>query len=406
MAVQDYNSRMTLLRSQSSRLTLRLSRDLTRSLKRGHPWVFVDALRDLPPAPAGTTALLLDNTRGRPIAAGFYDPESSVTFRACKVDEPLRLNDEWAESRFEQAIALRSRLFDENTTGYRLFNGEGDGLPGLVCDRYADVAVLKLDGPAACGFWDIEGIAAWLVENTGVQAVVERRKQRGREGRWLIGEPSPLIEFLEHGVKFTADVLRGQKTGFFLDQRDNRQAIRRLSHGSRVLNVFSYTGGFSVMAGVGGAKHVTSVDSAEPAIAAADAHWLLNGLSPDAHAGVAVDAFEFLDEARLKRRKWDVVIIDPPAFAPSEATVARAVTAYRKLAFNGAAICERGGLLALASCSSHVDMTSFLEACEEGISEARRRATLLAMHTQPADHPTPLAMPEFRYLKFALLRCE
>lgn len=397
---------MTLLRSQSSRLTLRLSRDLTRSVKRGHPWVFVDALRDLPPAPPGTTAVLLDNSRGRPIAVGFYDPESSVTFRACRVEEPLRLNDEWAEFRFEQALALRRRLFDEHTTGFRLFNGEGDGLPGLVCDCYSDVAVLKLDGPAASGFWDIDGIAEWLVEHVGVRSVVERRKQRGREGRWLLGPRSPLVEFREHGVKFTADVLSGQKTGFFLDQRDNRQWIRRMSAGSRVLNVFSYTGGFSVMAGVGGAKHVTSVDSAEPAIEAADAHWLLNGLPADAHAGVAVDAFEFLDEARLKRRKWDVVVIDPPAFAPSEASVARAVSAYRKLAFNGAAITERGGLLALASCSSHIDAQTFLESCEEGISEARRRATLLAMHSQPADHPTPLAMPEFRYLKFALLRCE
>ncbi len=403
---RDYNLRMTLLRSQSNRLTLRLSRDLTRSLKRGHPWVFVDAVRDLPQAPPGTSALLLDNVRGRPIAAGFYDPDSSVTFRACRVEEPLRLNDEWAESRFEHALALRRRLFDEQTTGYRLFNGEGDGVPGLVCDRYGDVAVLKLDGPAASGFWDIDGIAQWLVEHTSIQSVVERRKQRGREGRWLIGDRSPLVEFLEHGVKFTADVFVGQKTGFFLDQRENRRMIRGLCRDSRVLNVFSYTGGFSVMAGIGGAKHVTSVDSAEPAIAVSDAHWLLNGLPADAHAGIAVDAFEFLEEARLKRRKWDVVIIDPPAFAPSEASVARAVSAYRKLAFNGASICERGGLLALASCSSHIDFQSFLEACEEGISEARRRATLLSMHTQPADHPTPLAMPEFRYLKFALLRCE
>lgn len=403
---RDYNSAMTLLRSPSSRITLRLSRDLTRSVKRGHAWVFVDALRELPPAPPGTQAVLQDNTRGRPIAVGYYDPESSVTFRACRVDEPLRLNDDWAEQRFQQALALRRRLFDEQTTGFRLFNGEGDGVPGLVCDRYADVAVVKLDGPAASSFWDIEGIAEWLVKHAGVTAVVERRKQRGREGRWLIGERSPLIEFREHGVRFTADVLNGQKTGFFLDQRDNRQAIRRMSSGSCVLNVFSYTGGFSVMAGMGRAKHVTSVDSAKPAIDAADAHWLLNGLPADAHAGIAADAFEFLDEARLKRRKWDVVIIDPPAFAPSEASVARAISAYRKLAFNGAAITERGGLLALASCSSHIDMTSFLESCEEGISEARRRATLLGVYSQPADHPTPLAMPEFRYLKFVLLRCE
>ena len=151
---------MTLLRSQTTRLTLRLSRDLTRSVKRGHPWVFVDTLRELPPAPPGTAATLLDNVRGRPIAVGYYDPESSVTFRACRVEEPLRLNDDWAESRFEHAVALRGRLFDEQTTGFRLFNGEGDGVPGLVCDRYADVAVLKLDGPAASGFWDIDGIAA------------------------------------------------------------------------------------------------------------------------------------------------------------------------------------------------------------------------------------------------------
>ena len=403
---RDYNSSMTLLRSQPSRLTLRLSRDLTRNVKRGHAWVFVDALRELPAAPPGTPALLLDNTRGRPIAVGYYDPDSSVTFRACRVEEPLRLNDDWAAERFQHALALRRRLFDEYTTGFRLFNGEGDGVPGLVCDRYADVAVVKLDGSAASAFWDIDGIAEWLVKHAGVSAVVERRKQRGREGRWLIGERSPLIEFREHGVKFTADVLSGQKTGFFLDQRENRQTIRRMCSGSRVLNVFSYTGGFSVMAGVGGAKHVTSVDSAKPAIDAADAHWLLNGLPADAHSGLAVDAFEFLDEARLKRRKWDVVIIDPPAFAPSEASVARAVSAYRKLAFNGATVTERGGFLALASCSSHIDSQTFLESCEEGISEARRRATLLGVNSQPADHPTPLAMPEFRYLKFALLRCE
>ena len=147
---------MSFFRSQTSRLTLRLARDLTRSVKRGHPWVFADAVRDLPPAEPGTQAILLDNTRGRPIAVGFYDPSSGVAFRACRVDEPFRLNDEWAETRFEQAWSLRQRLFDETTTGYRLFNGEGDGLPGLVCDRYADVAVIKLDGPAASAFWDID----------------------------------------------------------------------------------------------------------------------------------------------------------------------------------------------------------------------------------------------------------
>ena len=405
--LRDYNSLMSFLRSQSSRITLRLARDLTRSVKRGHPWVFADALRDLPHAEPGSPALLLDNTRGRPIAVGFYDPTSGVAFRVCKVDEPFRLNDDWAEAQFQQAWSLRQRLFDDTTTGYRIFNGEGDGLPGLVCDRYADVAVIKLDGPAASAFWDIDEIAQWLVKHVGVTAVVERRKQRGREGRWLIGSPrSEPIEFIEHGMKFTADVVNGQKTGFFLDQRENRRTMRTLCKDAKVLNVFSYTGGFSVAAGVSGAARVTSIDTAEPAITAANAHWLLNGLSEESHIGVVADAFEFLDAARLKRRKWDVVIIDPPAFAPSEASVNRAISAYRKLAFNGAAVTDRGGLLALASCSSHIDEPTFLEACEEGLSEAHRRAILLAIHSQPADHPTPLAMPEFRYLKFVLMRVE
>lgn len=369
--------------------------------------MFADALRDLPPAEPGTPAMLLDNTRGRPIAVGYYDPSSGVAFRACRVDEPLRLNDEWAEARLRQAWDLRQKLFDAATTGYRVFNGEGDGLPGLVCDRYDDVAVLKLDGPAASAFWDIDEISEWLVKNLSVAAVVERRKQRGREGRWLVGGPrADSVTFREHGVKFSADVINGQKTGFFLDQRENRLTMRRLCANAKVLNVFSYTGGFSVSAGVGGAKHVTSVDSAEPAIEDANANWRLNELPADRHAGIAADAFEFLDDARTNRRKWDVVIIDPPAFAPSQASVSRAVAAYRKLAFNGATVTDRGGLLALASCSSHVDEATFLDACEEGISEARRRATLLSIHSQPADHPTPLAMPEFRYLKFVLMRVE
>lgn len=401
-----------LIRQSTSKATLRLARDLTRSVKRGHPWVFADALRDLPDATPGTQALLLDNTRGKPIAVGFYDPTSGVAFRVCRVDEPYRLNDEWAEAQLRRACELRERLFPakhvaDQSTGYRIANGEGDGLPGLVIDRYADVAVIKLDGPAASSFWDIDGIAEWLVKNVGVAAVVERRKQRGREGRWLIGgSRSESATFLEHGVKFSADVINGQKTGFFLDQRENRATMRHLCDGAKVLNVFSYTGGFSVMAGIGGARHVTSIDSAEPAIQDANANWRLNDLPADHHAGIATDAFEYLDNARLKRKKWDVVIIDPPAFAPSQASVNRAVAAYRKLAFNGSSVTERNGLLALASCSSHIDELTFLEACEEGISEARRRATLLAIHSQPADHPTPLAMPEFRYLKFVLMRVE
>jgi 23S rRNA (cytosine1962-C5)-methyltransferase len=207
-------------------------------------------------------------------------------------------------------------------------------------------------------------------------------------------------------VRFTVDVARGQKTGFFLDQRDNRQKMRALAGGRRVLNVFGYTGGFSVCTGLGGAGHVTTVDMAAPALEAARQHWQLNGLPPAAHETVSADAFQFLAEAAQQRKNWDLVIVDPPSFAASKAAVPQALAAYQKLIAGAAAVTAPGAFLAAASCSSHVGFEAFLSACQEGFSVARRGATVLHIGGQPADHPPPLALPEFRYLKFVLLRVE
>lgn len=397
---------MPLVRSTEP-LTLRLNRDLARTVKRGHPWVYADALRDLPRAVAGSPAVLLDNRKGQPVAVGFYDPNSPLAFRVCDTDGQTKLDDRWAQGRLQSALALRRTLFDQQTTGFRLLNGEGDSVPGLVVDVYGDTAVLKLDGAGPIGFWDAPGIAEWIAKAIPVEAVYERRKERGREGRVLVGaEPRQPVSFLENGLRFTSDVVRGQKTGFFLDQRDNRRLVHNLSRGRTVLNVFSYTGGFSIAAGVGGANHVTTVDLAEPAIEASRRHWQLNGLQESAHEAVAADAFEFLESAASHRKRWDVVIVDPPSFAPNQESVAKASKAYQSLIASGARVTSRGGLLAAASCSSHIDLTLFLELCEEGISEARRRGTVLAIQGQPADHPSPLALPEFRYLKFVLIRVE
>ncbi len=387
-------------------LQLRLARDLTRSIKRGHPWVFAEALRQLPPAVPGAQALLLDNKKGREIAWGFYDPRSPLAFRVCTTTPGESLNDSWAQKSFERSLALRRTLFDERTTGFRLFNGEGDGLPGLVCDVYGDTALLQLDGAGPSGFWDTMGIARWVVEALSLRCVFERSRaeDKGR-GRPLIGEtPSTPIVFLENGVRFTVDVVRGQKTGFFLDQRDNRQKIKGLAAGRRVLNVFGYTGGFSVYAGLGGARHVTTVDLAGPALEAARVNWELNQLPPTVHERVTADAFEFLAEVAQQRQSWDLVIVDPPAFASSKAAAPKAIAAYQKLISAAAAVTAPDGLLAVASCSSHVGLEAFLKACEEGISLARRRATVLYLGGQPADHPTPLVLPEFRYLKFVLMQ--
>jgi len=399
---------VTLLHPHSGQpLQLRLARDLTRAVKRGHPWVYADALRQLPPASPGTQAVLLDNKKGREIGRGFYDPHSPLALRICTTEPGETLNDRWAQKRFERALALRRMLFDGRTTGFRLFNGEGDGLPGLIADVYDDTAVLQLDGAGPAGFWDAAGIAGWLAQALALRCVYERGERGRSEGKSLVGNiPAAPVVFLENGVRFAVDIVRGQKTGFFLDQRDNRQKVRELAAGRRVLNLFGYTGGFSVYAGLGGASQVTTVDIAAPALVAAQANWELNELSSTGHETVAADAFEFLAGAAASQRFWDLVVVDPPSFASSKAAVPKAIAAYQKLIAAAAAVTQPDGLLAVASCSSHVGLEAFLSACEEGISLARRRATVLHLGGQPADHPTPLALPEFRYLKFVLMRVE
>ncbi len=385
-------------------LHLRLGRDLARLIKRGHPWVYAEALRERPPASPGAPAILLDNKKGQELARGFYDPRSPLAFRVCTTTPGEALNERWAEKSLSRALALRHSLFDERTSGFRLFNGEGDGLPGLVGDIYGDAAVLQLDGAGPNGFWNSAGIAAWLAGKLSLKCVVERSRGVGQP---LWGEmPAAPVAFVENGVRFQADVVRGQKTGFFFDQRDNRQKIRELTAGRRVLNLFGYTGGFSVYAGLGWAGHVTTVDLAAPALEAAQANWTLNQLPVDRHAVVTADAFEFLAQAAQQRQRWDLVVVDPPSFAPSQAAVVKAIAAYQKLIGAAAAVTAGEGLLAAASCSSHVTLAAFLSACEEGISLARRRATVLYIGGQPADHPTPVALPEFRYLKFVLMRVE
>lgn len=403
---------MPLIASSDSPLVLRLNRDLARTIKRGHPWVYADALRDLPRANSGTPAVLLDNKKGQPVAIGFYDPASPLAFRVCDATGLSKLDGRWAERRLRDALTLRASLFDEQaadiqTTGYRLLNGEGDGTPGLVVDVYGSAAVMKLDGAGPCGFWNASEIAGWLAESSSLKCVYERRKERGTEGRVLVGSiPQHPVPFVEHGLKFTADLVKGQKTGFFLDQRENRHTIRHLARGRSVLNLFAYTGGFSVAAGCGGATQVTTIDLAKPAIDAAVDHWRLNGLPESAHEALAADAFVFLDEAAHERRRWDIVVVDPPSFAPNQESIPKATTAYQTLIAAGARVTSKGGLLAAASCSSHINLEAFLTICEEGVSEARRRATVLGIHSQPADHPTPLVLPEFRYLKFVLMRVD
>lgn len=387
-------------------IDLRLTKDLTRYIKRGHAWLFTHAI-DGVAAPSGTVVTVWDRRGEKRLATGIYDPQHPIAVRICKTTPPWDLDHAWLSGRLRQALQLRRSCLGPDTTGYRLIAGEGDSLPGLIIDVYDRTAVLKLDGGAPEAFYDVQGLAQWLHTEAEIETVVLRERGRGASGQTVLGSPpEERVSFLENGLQFSADVLRGQKTGFFLDQRDNRHIVRNISLGKRVLNLFSFSGGFSIAAGMGGANQVVSVDSARPAIEDAEHHWRVNSLPADKHQGVVADCFEYLDSAVRSSTTWDIVICDPPSFAPNEKSRPQALRAYAKLAQLSAQATSPGGLLALASCSSHIDEQAFVEINAEALGRARRRATLLAKRGLPLDHPTPLAMPELRYLKFLLFRLD
>lgn len=400
---------MQLINS-SPPVKVQLSRNLVKVIKRGHAWVYADALRTIPDVPPGTPAILLDNRGGREIGRGYLDPSGPIALRVCSTQPNHPLTSAWAEATMHQALALRTSLFSPytETNAFRLFNGEGDGLPGLVCDIYADAAVLVTDGPAPENFWRVQEIAHWLTAHLLVSRVFHKsRGSQTAQTTQILGDQSePTTYFLENGITFTANPLDGQKTGFFLDQRDNRKAIQPLSRGKRVLNVFGYTGGFSVYAGIGGADQVATVDIAEPALEEANLHWTYNQLQPEKHNAINADAFIYLSEIAQKKEVWDIVILDPPSFAPSEASLPQAVKAYTRLISLGVQVTAPGGILAAASCSSHLRSEQFNQIMEESIAAGRRKGTTLGFYGQPPDHPSPLAMPELRYLKFSLVQLD
>ncbi len=384
-------------------IKLKLKRDRTRSLKQGYPWIYADCFEELPPAPAGSRVMVRDRD-GSLLAFGMYDCNSPLAVRVLALERE-RLDDDLIAKRLAAALNHRRRLFDKTTTGFRLVNGEGDGLPGLVCDVYGSTAVIKLDGPGPSGFWSCDGIAEWLTKNAAVSVVYHKpRSDEDSAGKFVRGAPSSsVVEFSENGARFSADIVKGQKTGFFLDQRDNRRRFGKLASGRSVLNICGYTGGFSVYAGLGQARDVTTVDIAKPAIDASNENWALNGLPAENHTGVVADAFDFFSHAEKESRQWNAIVVDPPSFAASERLVEKARDSYQALFTSALKACASDGIVALSSCSSHISPAMFLEICETSVSRARRRARVLGIYGQPEDHPFPLACTELQYLKFVML---
>lgn len=390
------------------------------SIRRGHPWIYRSAVvqqsasqTGSSPVGGGTIVDILDEA-GQVLGCGVYDPVSPIAVRVWSLEPGARLDARMFRTRLERAIEIRRELFvDGTTTTYRLLNGEGDRAPAFVVDRYGDVAVLRIDGDAA------RAVSADLLRDVeaplraiGITTLLERTGRRGEAAdvRPRFGPMREKVEVKEHGVPFVVDLVRGQKTGAFLDQRENRRRIgalvaRRVRASSggavRVLNLFSYTGGFSLHAALAGGT-VTSVDVAMAAHATAQESFRLAGVDPRAHTFATADCFAFLESAKNRGERWDVVISDPPSFAPSEKAKPKGIAAYRSLHRACAAVLADGGTFVAASCSSHVSAEDFAGTLDD-TALGRADLRLLEQFGPPADHPTLPAFPEGRYLKLAIL---
>jgi 23S rRNA (cytosine1962-C5)-methyltransferase len=374
--------------------TITLARPLEDRIRQGHPWVYREAIASAPELADGTPVVLCARD-GSPLALGFWDAHSPIAARLLTADTQASL-DALVITRLAAALGRRREWLDlASTTAFRWVHGEADGLAGVHVDLYADVAAVRFDGAGARAFYRKLGEALLGVGRPlPVRAVVDR----GDRGQGPPGE----IEVRENGLRFGVDPGHGQKGGLFLDQRDNRAEVGARARGKSVLNLFGYTGGFSLHAAAGGARCTDTVDLARPALEAARRNFERNHLPERENRLHAEDAFLFLERAAAAGQRWDIVISDPPSFAPRQSAVPAALAAYRRLHALAAAVVAPGGLFCPASCSSHISRAEFLSTVEEGARAAGRRFRLETMRGAGADHPVVSWFPEGDYLKFAM----
>ncbi len=389
-------------------LTLRPGRE--RSLQQRHPWIFSGAIAAISGTPAmGQTVAVLaaDGTR---MALAGYSPESQISARVWSFDTNLAIGTEFFAQRVARAVAARAGHGDAAGTGCRLLHGEADGLPGVVADRYGDVVVVQLTS-AGAERWRTT-IAEELVAATGARCVYERsdvevRTLEGLPARCgaIIGSLPEQVTFLEDDIVYRADVALGQKTGFYLDQRDNRRLVQTHANGKRVLNAFCYTGGFTLAALAGHAHAVVSIDSSADALALARENIALNPrLDPAQAEWIEADVFVELRRLRNDGATFDLIVLDPPKFAPTAAHVQRAARAYKDINLLAFKLLAAGGLLATFSCSGAVSADLFQKIVAGAAVDAAADATIVQRLSASADHPVALHFPEGEYLKGLLIR--
>lgn len=394
--------------------TLRLKRGKEDSLDRFHPWVFSGALAHMP-EPGNDDIEEGDLVKvvaydGRVIGTGHFQI-GSIAVRMLSFDEAEQIDADFYGRRIAEAANLRKALGlpGTDTDAYRLVHGEGDFLPGLVVDVYGDTAVMQAHSPGM--HYAREIIAGQLVAaGLGISNVYYKsdttlpyKARLDPQNDYIIGAYNHDTA-LENGLVFRIDWLKGQKTGFFVDQRDNRALLKHYSNGRDVLNMFCYTGGFSVYALSGNARRVTSVDSSAKAISLTEANVELNFPGTDCHEAIATDAFKYLDA--MESGRHNLIILDPPAFAKHRSALHNALQGYRRLNAKAFEKIAPGGILFTFSCSQAVNKDQFRLAVFSAAAQSRRRVRILHQLTQPADHPVNIYHPEGEYLKGLVLYVE
>jgi len=399
----------------AKRLAVRVTADARRQLAAGHPWVYDRAITSVTPGGRpGDLAVVFDDHR-KFVAIGLYDPASAIRVKILHHGTPVQIDPEFWGRRLRDALDRRAALAAGPTTGYRCVHGENDGLPGLVLDRYGDTLVLKLY--SAAWFAHLATVLPVIVATLSPSTVVLRlaRAIGGSppaglsDGTAIHGAlPDGPVHYDELGLRFEADVVDGQKTGGFLDQRDNRALVGSMAAGASVLDVFCATGGFGVHAAAGGARSVLGVDASAGALASAQRNMALNRALPAVaaceHQVEAGDAFEVMDRFGRQHRKYDIVVVDPPSFAQRQSNVPRALAAYARLTERALRLLAPGGLLVQASCSSRVPADEFVATVRGAAGRAGWGLRVIRQTGAPIDHP--VSFPQGAYLKAVFARPE
>ncbi|MCH2195000.1 class I SAM-dependent rRNA methyltransferase [Kordia sp.] len=392
------------------KIAIKLKPSAETLVKKGHPWIFENSIvKQNKEGKSGDLAVIFDNRKNKFLACGFYDPNSPIRIKILQANKPATINTTWFANKIQEAYQKRIPLLQTDTNSYRLIYGENDGLPSLVADVYDNVLVVKLY--ASYWFYYLKDILPELIKISKAETTVLRlsrnvAKEKNEfdltDGQVLDGTlTNEVIVFKEHGVNFSANVIHGHKTGYFLDHRANRKKVGELSKNKTVLDVFSYAGGFSVHALVGDAKEVTSLDISAPALEIAKSNAKLNTYS-GTHKVIVGDAFDELNKLARVNTKFDIVVIDPPSFAKSAAEVDKAIAGYKKLTQLGLQLVKRKGILILASCSSRVTSDMFFDLVEETLHRNNANFTILEKTLHDIDHP--IGFKEGAYLKCMYVR--